>query len=161
MILFSSIYPLVFYDVMGGLVEKFSSISPELMHQIDNTKQELIFFFVKWQSIISILIFMACIFFSHKIAGPIYKIRKHLNQLIEEGQWSPIYLRNGDYFPELAEDVNKVLKSSGKKSGNGLSSIEDVNIHLKKISANSPQDKKDALDEVIKKLTELQKRFDA
>ncbi len=51
------------------------------------------------------------IFFSHKIAGPIYKITRVLDQSTREGKRPPeIRLRRGDAFQEFAETLNRFLK---------------------------------------------------
>ena len=157
----SSIYPLSFYNTIGDLVETFSRVSPSLMSDIKENRTTILYFFIKWQLVVSTLIFVICIFFSHKIAGPIYKVRKSLNQMKQEGQWKPIFLRKGDYFPELADDLNQLFAAGGSKSGSNLCNIKEINSSLSDLAANAPQDKKEALNEVIAKLSEVQKRFDA
>lgn len=50
------------------------------------------------------------IFISHRIAGPIYKIRCHLQDLAEKktNANAKVTLRPNDFFPELAEAVNEL-----------------------------------------------------
>jgi lipoprotein signal peptidase len=49
------------------------------------------------------------IYFSHRIAGPIYAIRKFFNEL-QEGKKSAFKLRENDEFRELEEVINKVAE---------------------------------------------------
>jgi len=50
------------------------------------------------------------IFFLHRIAGPIYRIEKTLNDIAEGKKVQPIKLRKKDFFKSLAASVNKVIE---------------------------------------------------
>ncbi len=54
------------------------------------------------------------IFFSHKIAGPIYRIKRDLDQMTEnkeaQAKLVPIRLRKHDYFKDLAESINRFIE---------------------------------------------------
>ncbi len=55
---------------------------------------------------------------SHRIAGPIYKLQKHLQELSEGTTDDDVRFREKDYFPELAESFNRyteVLRSRIEK----------------------------------------------
>ena len=54
--------------------------------------------------------------FSHRIAGPIYRIRKSIDMLSEGKDIPPVQLRKYDEFKELAaslEKLRKILKEKG------------------------------------------------
>jgi len=50
------------------------------------------------------------ILFLHRIAGPIYKIEKTLNDIANGKKVQPIKLRKKDFFKSLAASVNKVIE---------------------------------------------------
>ena len=54
------------------------------------------------------------IFFSHKIVGPIYRIKKVLNEMADSEEAAinqvPIRLRKHDYFQDLAETINRFIE---------------------------------------------------
>lgn len=52
----------------------------------------------------------AGIFYSHRLAGPICRIRRTLQEAHEGKTVDPIVLRKNDEFKELAEDLNRILK---------------------------------------------------
>ena len=55
----------------------------------------------------SILVF---IFFTHRVVGPIYQVRKKLGK-VNQGDLTPIVkFRKDDYLHPLAEDLNQVLE---------------------------------------------------
>ncbi|MFA6003700.1 MAG: hypothetical protein WC881_06500 [Elusimicrobiota bacterium] len=58
----------------------------------------------------------AGVFYSHRLAGPIYHIRKTLREALDGKAPGPIVLRKNDEFKELAEDINLLLARSGGKS---------------------------------------------
>ena len=55
--------------------------------------------------------FFCGIIISHRMAGPIYRIRVRLNQMVEGDLRDEIHLRRKDEFKPLAEAVNILMKS--------------------------------------------------
>ncbi|MBS0617330.1 MAG: hypothetical protein JSR44_04035 [Spirochaetes bacterium] len=61
-------------------------------------------------TILNILIIMIySVFFSHKVAGPVFKIKKILNHYLASGEFQDIKLRRGDNFDELARLINHAI----------------------------------------------------
>lgn len=49
------------------------------------------------------------VFFLHRVAGPVYRFRQSLMRL-NEGDYPPVIrLREGDFFTETAEEINKMM----------------------------------------------------
>lgn len=57
-----------------------------------------------------VVIVIFSLFFSHKMAGPVRRIKKTLQQYVDSGEFKSIQLRKGDQFTELAEIINKVME---------------------------------------------------
>jgi len=49
------------------------------------------------------------LFVSHRIAGPIYRLKKELIHYLETGKQKKIFLREKDYFSDLADLISKVI----------------------------------------------------
>ena len=49
--------------------------------------------------------------FSHRIAGPLYRLNKHFLEIANGKPVSEVHFRDTDYFQELAESYNKHLHS--------------------------------------------------
>ena len=47
---------------------------------------------------------------SHKIAGPMYRLKKHFDEIAETGKPRPFNFREGDYFQEIPEAYNQQFK---------------------------------------------------
>ncbi len=61
-------------------------------------------------TVLNILIIMIySLFFSHKVAGPIFKLKKHLNHYLATGEYVDIKLRKGDNFDDLARLINHAV----------------------------------------------------
>lgn len=68
--------------------------------------------FVTLLNVLIILIFS--LFFSHKMAGPVFKIKKLLNHYVATGEFDKIELRPGDHFQDLAAIINHAIKKKEK-----------------------------------------------
>ena len=93
----------------------FRSDSVEYAYQFYIQAKHYTFFGLLWKPITIILfinifiIILVNIYFSHKIAGPIYKLKKTLREKLEGEIIKPIVLRKGDAFHDLADIINQVL----------------------------------------------------
>ncbi len=56
--------------------------------------------------------------FSHRIAGPMYKLKMHLDQLTESGEIKEIKFREGDYFTEVADAFNSFIQKIKNQNQN-------------------------------------------
>jgi nitrogen fixation/metabolism regulation signal transduction histidine kinase len=65
--------------------------------------------------IIVVQIALLTIFFSHKLAGPIYRFEKMCHTLIEGNYTDKIYLRRGDEMQNLAQLFNEAIRTSNER----------------------------------------------
>jgi len=55
------------------------------------------------------------IWYLHRIAGPMYRIEKTLKETLEGKEFTPINLREKDFFKPLAETINKFMSCQKEK----------------------------------------------
>lgn len=48
---------------------------------------------------------------SHRVAGPLHKLRLHMNRVARSETEAEVQFRSGDYFPELADAYNEQLRT--------------------------------------------------
>lgn len=48
--------------------------------------------------------------FSHRIAGPVFRLRRELKNLADNGTAEEVHPRDGDYCTELADEFNRVVR---------------------------------------------------
>lgn len=66
---------------------------------------------VLWVSILNIVVIsIFSLFFSHKMAGPLYRIKLTLDNFIANKNTQAIKLRKNDFFQDLAEKINQALE---------------------------------------------------
>jgi len=152
-------YPFIVYEILNSILVRYVNKIPELAKDIPRAKETLLLNLLIWQAIITILIFIICIFFSHKVAGPIYKLSKFLKDVKDGQNPGKLFFRNGDYFQEVAEDYNGAFKYIFENHKKDLMYISEVSSYLKNIEMVVPDDKKAVLNEIDKKLSEIQNRF--
>lgn len=51
---------------------------------------------------------------SHRVAGPVYRLTKHLEHLNNDQELSEVKFRDNDYFTDLQDEFNKFIKSVKK-----------------------------------------------
>jgi len=65
----------------------------------------------------TVFILLTCLIFgfycSHRLGGPIYKTIRYLREHRESKSVPKLSFRNGDFFHELADEINETLKPKG------------------------------------------------
>jgi hypothetical protein len=160
LVLLSSIaYPFTIYDILSEVITNLGRDNPALTSSIETRKNTIIMILSLWQLGFTALVFVICIFFSHKVAGPLFKLRKFLNML-KEGQTVPrLSFRKGDYFQDIAEDFNSAFEKVQNEHKNDFAYLSEVNTYLNNLTLVVPEDKRIVLREIRKKLDEIQERF--
>ncbi|MCD6408645.1 hypothetical protein J7L87_06320 [bacterium] len=91
-----------------NLLIQYSNPSPEITEQIVNLKKHLIFSLTLLLIGNVFLIGLASLFFSHKIAGPLFRFEKILNQITKGGEIPENFrLREKDFPKKLAKEIEK------------------------------------------------------
>jgi len=59
---------------------------------------------------VMVFAFTLAVYYLHRLAGPVYRIEKTLNDMAEGKEVSPVVLRKQDFFKSLAESLNKIIE---------------------------------------------------
>lgn len=115
----------VFTTAWSFLGEKLADVYPQgrFLHVIRATNIALI----RNLLIISPLIFFLALLYSHKIAGPIYRIGKSLDEISHGNLALRIRLRKGDELVDIADKINAVTENFSAT----LSTDKDIMAKLK------------------------------
>ena len=70
------------------------------------------------------------LFYSHKIAGPLYRLHKYFTDAAVDSTplQKKVYFRDGDFFQEVPESINKYIDSMGvnaKEANRAGSTVDD------------------------------------
>jgi hypothetical protein len=137
----------------------FVAQNPNAVQNVVNTQRNLIIFLFVVQIIITTLVFIVFIFLTHKIAGPMFKLKNHLASIREGNPITPLTFRNGDYFTDVAEEVSLFLDTVAHNQESDFAYIEEVAAYIQNLNLVTPDDKKPILNEISRRLIELKSRY--
>lgn len=149
------IYPIIIYDFF----QLVSASMPKVTENILSAQSELIYYLVLIQIIITILVFIVFIFVTHKVAGPLFKLKNHLSAIREGGPIRPLTFRDGDYFRDVAEEVTLFLETIAENQEQDFQYIEEISVYIENLSTVVPDDKKPVLSEISRRLLAIQSRY--
>jgi len=94
-----------FFTTWSILGEKLSYVYPQGLF-MDTFKNVLVALF-RNMLILSVFVYGFAIIVSHRIAGPIYRLKAFIHDLGEGNLEAPIHLRRTDELRDVAEELNK------------------------------------------------------
>ena len=153
------IYPFTIYVLLTAVSANFSLKNPEIAQFYTDKRNLLILLLTGLHLGFAVLSFFGCIFFSHKIAGPLYKLQKHLRAIREGVNPGRLYFRKGDYFQDIADDLNDAIEHIEDGYKNDLVYLSEVNSYINNLSLVVPDDKRVVLNEISSRLSDIQERF--
>lgn len=156
----SLFYPITIFEIIVKVFDQSKLVSPETINELVQYKQALILILILFQLGFTVLTFTICIFISHRIAGPIYKMSMFLTSISRGENRGKLNLRKHDYFKEFADDYNDAMESFQKSYKDDLNGLSEVRTFLSSISSSIPEDKKLALNQISHKLSEIEKRYE-
>lgn len=151
----SLIYPITIY----GIFESFFQLSPKLSEVLAEKRSMLLMWLTLFQIMYTAFIFVVCIFLTHKIAGPLYKLSTFFKEVANGDEIRELYFRNGDNFPEIAEQYNDAMKRIKEDRKNDFEYLSEVSSYIKNLSLVVPEDKKPVLNEITKRLQEIDSKY--
>ena len=151
----SLIYPLTIFD----LYEKIIAIHPQGRLDLETNRNYLFILLSVIEFAFLGIVFVVSIFLSHKVAGPMYKLKNHLQNIRENGDIKPIFFRDGDNFHEIAEEVNLLIDHLSEQREEDFAYLEEVATYINNLSLVVPEDKKPVIQEILSRLATIQNRL--
>lgn len=106
----SLVYPLIIYNLFD-FFSRYLTRDPNgpSVAAIQSLRKEIVLLLVFFQVVFLLITFLISIFVSHRIAGPLYKLKNFFRQN-GGGKLSPdLYFRKNDHFMDIAEEYNVML----------------------------------------------------
>ena len=151
-------YPIIIYQYIEYLINFINETSTFKDFDLAEERQQVLTMLVTSHVIYAALIGVLCIFFSHKIAGPLYKLKMFLTNIREGSSDREVHFRKGDYFLEIADEVNKTLHYLQDTPNNLLTQMNVINQNIAKLESSSENSA--ALDEIKQQLSMIQKKLE-
>ena len=150
-------YTKTIYDIMSEFIKL--SIEAGKGSAIKDRSSTIIIVLGLWQVGFTGLVFILCIFLTHRVAGPLYKLESYLKKFTEGEPIEHLKFRKGDHFHEIAEEYNKAMGSLQTRYRNDFSYLSEVSSYVNNLSSVVPEDKKAVLEEIVSKLKDIETRY--
>jgi signal transduction histidine kinase len=151
----SLIYPFTIYEIFN----EFFRLNPSSSEILQKNRDSLILWLTIIQLIYLSVVFFVCIFISHKIAGPMYKLSNFLDNYIDGNPPNKLYFRKGDNFTEIADKINLVFERFDEERSQDFEYLKEVSLYIKNLSVVVPEDKKPVISEITTKLDQILSRY--
>ncbi|TDJ08940.1 MAG: methyl-accepting chemotaxis protein [Deltaproteobacteria bacterium] len=155
----SLIYPVAIYDLMNDTIMAVGKSLPSYAPILEERRKPLLIILFLWEIGFLALVFIISIFFSHKVAGPLHKIRQYFARIMEGKGREKLSLRKGDYFQDFAEDVNKTIDYIYDEFQQDFIFLDDVVKQLNNLKTTLPAEKRESVEKIVNHLLEMQSRF--
>lgn len=151
----SLVYPLILLDFFTELAERY----PAIQGNMKMAQNDLIFFLATIQFIFISMVFIMFIFLTHKIAGPMHKLKTHLAGIRQGQNITPLTFRDGDHFHDVAEEVSLFLETLSYNQEKDYQYLDEVAVYIENLTSVVPDDKKPILNEISRRLLDIKSRY--
>ena len=143
-------------DIFNDYSDIVIKFNPDLKTEVLKKKSTFIVSMLLWSTGISVIVFSSIIFITHRIAGPIYKLQKYLRGIREGSKSDRLYFRKGDYFLDLAQDINLTIESLQNYKNSDKEKLEEIVAYIKNLEMVVPEDKRPVISSIVTKLSNRQ-----
>lgn len=142
-------------DFFNELMARFSPVADALRF----AQNDLLLFLSLIQFLFILLCFIILIFLTHKVAGPMHKLKNHLADIRQGKEITLLTFRKGDHFQDVAEEVSLFLQTIAQNQENDFEYLDQVASYIENIAPVVPDDKKPVLTEITRQLNLIKSRY--
>jgi len=151
------VYPIGIWQLFCLFTQAVSEYDPTKMQILEEQKIEIFTLLSLWVIGTLSLAFVVCIFISHKIAGPLHKLKEYLKDLPNQKIVPKLVFRQGDYFSEIADIWNKSFGDIQDNINNLNGAVDEVIVQLEEIKRKTGNEITEQLQVVIEKIRMFKK----
>ena len=145
----------IYYTSMMLMGEKLANVYPQgrLIHIVKLVNFRILLSVI----LVTPLVAVIGIFLSHRIAGPIYRIEKFLDNMAAGDLSSRIFLRQGDELIIVANSINKLADSLESTVRNQKAQLGTISKELDQLKKSKPQEIAKLEGEISSLIKELER----
>jgi signal transduction histidine kinase len=151
----SLIFPIIFIEFLEELILNH----PEMTNAVKDYRANLIIIMLPIQLLFIGVVFIFMIFLTHKVAGPMYKLKEHLAGIRDGEAARPLTFRQGDYFMDVAEEISRFIETVKENQETDFEYLEEVTAYIENLSPAIPDDKRPVLKEISRRLSDILERY--
>lgn len=111
----SMIYPIVIFNIFEFFIKSFTdgnSVIPAMSaDKVKTIENQVLVVLGIIQLVFLGITFILTIFLSHRIAGPLFKLKRAIDEVRNGNLDQTIYFRKNDHFIELQDSFNEMVQS--------------------------------------------------
>lgn len=159
----SLIYPLIIHNLFDFFVRSaaLDPMGPALT-RLEETRGQMLWLLVLLQLLFLGVTFLISVFMSHRIAGPLYKLRKFFEEARNGNFRQQLFFRKNDHFHELADDYNDMVQGIrtilGKNVDTASAAISRIEKALVQLEPATQATGRKELEEALAALREIRER---
>ncbi len=156
----SLIYPAIIYNLFDFFL-RYASLDPNgpTVAAIQATRRELLSIVIILQLVFLSVTFLLSIFLSHKIAGPIYKLKKFMNMAKEGNLNEALRFRKADHFKDVAEVYNDMTQGLKDLLAQDREKLDQGAKKLERAVEHSSGDGKRQAEEALQLIREVREHL--
>lgn len=156
MFVFNMAFPLFIMNMFEISAEHNLIINnPTAQNALSQARSEFMVLMVILEVCFILMTFVLALFHSHKIAGPLYKLRVSMQALKQGVLDRHISFRAKDNFPELADEFNEMSDAIFARRRKDLETINTILPKVEKLHTKLDGDQKEVAHEVLQTLQNL------
>lgn len=111
----SMVYPIIIYNIFEFFLKHIGDHSAAALTQdrVKDLQNQIVWILGALQIIFMVITFIISIFLSHRIAGPLYKLRRAMDDVSKGNLDQRIVFRKNDHFTELQDSFNDIIQPLG------------------------------------------------
>jgi len=159
-LVFASIFPVFVYTLFESMENhSLFAKSTAALQALQEARSDMLVFFIVMMIVTVLASFLLALFHSHRIAGPLYKLRMSMVSMQQGVLNQHIKFRNKDNFPELADGFNAMTDSIFIRRRRDFERVNSVIPKLERLQASLSGESQASVTEVLNALQELSREL--
>lgn len=101
-----------FFSWLISSLQSNKILGPEILNEFSSISHLLTQFTFLVVAINVFLILVWALVYSNKMAGPVFNMKRTIDNYLKGEKTARIHLRKGDYFDDLADKINKLMDNN-------------------------------------------------
>lgn len=141
----SLIFPVAIFDLVDKIAVKSGNLD------IQEWKNQLVALLVLMELGFFAFVFILSLYLTHRIAGPLYKLKKYIQEQQNGEEFIPLIFRKGDYFQDLAQDMSKFVGHMHHEKQEMLNHIQEAQNELNDLNQGASDEQKLKIAQIMAK----------
>jgi len=153
----SFVYPLIIFELFDFFLRYMAADpnSPEVSALLQ-TRESLLYLLVSMEIVLLSITFLLSIFMSHRIAGPLFKLKRFFGQAGTGKIGEKLFFRKSDHFHDIADSYNQMMTGLGTILATQAADVGAAAQKIEKLLPRLDPESREDLETIVAKLRQVQ-----